>query len=41
VKGTIHLLSQLGALGAIQFDRGAGQPTIGAVADRHHHPQIA
>jgi len=41
MKGAIHLLPQLGALVAIQFDRGAGQSPVGAVADRHHHPQIA
>ena len=41
MKGTINLLPQLSALMAIEFDRGAGQPPIGAVADRHHHPQIA
>jgi hypothetical protein len=41
MKSAINLLPQLGALVAIQFDRGAGQPPIGAMADRHHHPQIA
>jgi hypothetical protein len=41
MKGAINLLTQLGALVAIQFDRGASQPPIGTVADRHHHPQIA
>jgi hypothetical protein len=41
VKGAIHLLPQLGALVAVQLDRGASQPPIGTVADRHHHPQIA
>jgi hypothetical protein len=41
VKGTINLLSQLSALLVIQFDRGASQPPISPVADRHHHPQIA
>ncbi|HKM82065.1 MAG TPA: hypothetical protein VJY15_14015 [Candidatus Acidoferrum sp.] len=41
MKGTISQLPQLGALLAIQFDRGASQPPIGSVADRHHHSQIA
>ena len=41
MKGTINLLPQLGALVAVQFDRGASQPSIGAAADRDHHPQIA
>ncbi len=41
MKCTINLLPQLSALIAIEFDRGAGQPPIGAVADRYHHPQIA
>jgi hypothetical protein len=41
VKGAIHLLPQLGALVAVQLDRGASQPPIGSMADRHHHSQIA
>ena len=41
MKGTINLLSQLSALLAIEFDRGTGQASIGAMDDRHHHPQIA
>ena len=41
MKSAINLLPQSGALVAIQFDRGARQPPIGAMADRHHHPQIA
>jgi len=41
MKRPINLLPQLGALVAIQLDRDASQPAIGAVADRHHHPQIA
>ncbi len=41
MKSAINLLPQLGALVAIQFDRSASQPPIGAMADRHHHPQIA
>ncbi len=41
VKGAIHLLTQLSALIAIEFDRGAGQAPIGTMDDRHHYPQIA
>jgi hypothetical protein len=41
MKGTINLLPQLSALLEIELDRGAGQASIGAMDDCHHHPQIA